>query len=128
MDKAPIKILNLSHNNIGDKGAEHLAEVLKVKRTLTQLHLNDNRISDRGVQLLANALCDEKTNLTNLYLHNNRLISNLSVGYLTNMLNQNRSLKTLWLIDCNLTNADKQRLKEVVASKKTFHLIVDPSD
>jgi Ran GTPase-activating protein (RanGAP) involved in mRNA processing and transport len=128
LDKAPIMILNLSHNNIGDKGAEHLAEVLKAKRTLIQLHLNNNRISDRGVQLLANALCDAKTNLTNLYLHNNRLISNLSVGYLTNMLNQNRSLKTLWLIDCNLTNADKQRLKEVVASKKTFHLIIDPSD
>jgi Ran GTPase-activating protein (RanGAP) involved in mRNA processing and transport len=128
LDKAPIKILNLSHNNIGDEGAKYLAEVLKVKRTLIQLHLNDNRISDRGVQLLANALCDAKTNLTNLYLHNNRLISNLSVGYLTNMLNQNRSLNTLWLIDCNLTNADKQQLKTAVASKRNFHLIVDPSD
>ncbi len=128
MDKAPIKILNLSHNNIGDKGAEHLAEVLMVKRTLSELHLNDNRISDRGVQLLANALCDRRTNLTKLYLNNNRLISNLSVGYLTNMLNQNRSLNTLWLMDCNLTNADKERLKEAVAAKKIFHLIVDPSD
>ncbi len=127
MDKAPIKILNLSHNNIGDEGVKHLAEVLRVKRTLIQLHLNDNRISDSGVQLLANALCDPRTNLTHLYLSNNRL-SNLSVGYLTNMLNQNRSLNTLWLMDCNLTNADREQLRQAVASKRNFNLIVNPSN
>jgi Ran GTPase-activating protein (RanGAP) involved in mRNA processing and transport len=127
LEKAPITTLDLSHNNIGDEGANYLAEVLKVKRTLIQLRLNDNRISDSGVQLLANALCHPKTNLTHLYLNNNRLISNLSVGYLTKMLNQNRSLNTLWLIDCNFTNADKEQLKQAVAARRKFNLIVDPS-
>lgn len=119
-----MKTLNLSHNNIGDPGVSHLTAVLKVKRTLTVLHLNDNQISDKGVQLLAKALCEPKTNLVKLYLHNNQSISDLSVNYLVDMLRQNRSLNTIWLTDCSFTNAGKQWLKEVVRSKKNFHLIV----
>ena len=128
MDQAPIKRLNLGHNNIGDEGARNLAEVLKVKRTLTVLHLNDNQISDRGVQMLANALCHPKTNLTQLYLENNQQISDSSIVYFTEMLRQNQSLNTLWLIGCNLTNAGKERLRAAVASRKNFHLLLDPSE
>jgi Ran GTPase-activating protein (RanGAP) involved in mRNA processing and transport len=125
LKKAPVTTLNLSHNNIGDEGANYLTEVLKVKRTLNQLYLNDNRISDRGVQLLANALCDPATELQKLYLHNNQLISDSSVDYLVDMLKRNRSLNALWLINCNLTNAGRQKLIEVVASKKNFYLNVE---
>jgi Ran GTPase-activating protein (RanGAP) involved in mRNA processing and transport len=128
LDKTPIKTLNLSKNKIGDKAAEYLAEVLKVKRTLIQLYLNDNQISNRGVQFLANALCHPKANLLKLYLHNNPLINDLSVDYLVEMLRQNRSLNTLWLINCNLTDAGRQRLRERAALKKNFYLNMERFD
>ncbi|CAF4259542.1 unnamed protein product, partial [Rotaria magnacalcarata] len=104
IDKAPIKVLNLSNNNIGDEGVRHLVEVIKRKRTLTALHLNGNQISDEGVKLLANALCHPGTNLQKLYLHNNKRITDSSVDVLINMLKQNQSLKTFWLIECKLTS------------------------
>jgi NLR family CARD domain-containing protein 3 len=123
-----LKTLNLSNNNIGDEGAIYLAEVLKIKRTLNELHLNDNHISDGGVQSLANALCVSTTNLRKLYLHNNRQISDSSVDCLVHMLKRNRWLNTLWLINCDLTNAGRQRLTEFIASKNNFYLNVEKFD
>lgn len=125
MEKAPIKILNFSNNSIGDESAYYLAEVLKVKRTLIELHLNDNRISDTGVQLLTNALCHSKTNLLKLYLHNHRFITDSSVDHFVYMFEHNRSLNTLWLINCNLTKAGRQRLKGAVESKENFYLNIE---
>ncbi|CAF2205890.1 unnamed protein product [Rotaria magnacalcarata] len=126
IDKAPIKVLNLSNNNIGDEGVRHLVEVIKRKRTLTALHLNGNQISDEGVKLLANALCHPGTNLQKLYLHNNKRITDSSVDVLINMLKQNQSLKTFWLIECKLTSGGRQKIfQEADASKQNFYLNIE---
>ena len=125
MQKAPIRTLNLSHNNIRDEGAVYLAELLKIKRTLIHLHLNSNQIGDKGVQRLAEALCYPTTNLLKLYLQNNPWIRDSSVDYLVDMFKRNRSLHTLCLVNCGLTDVGRQRLKEVAVSKKTFYLNIE---
>ncbi|CAF1541868.1 unnamed protein product [Didymodactylos carnosus] len=48
--------LDLGWNGISDRGSEALAEALKVNKTLTQLGLGWNRIADRGSEVLAEAL------------------------------------------------------------------------
>lgn len=128
LEKVPLRTLNLSNNNIGDEGAAYLEQLLKTKGTLMHLHLNGNRIGDRGVQRLSNALCHSSTNLKKLYLHNNRLISDLSIDSLAHMLARNQSLNTLWLINCTLTNAGRTRLIDEVASEKDFYLNVERFD
>lgn len=128
MENAPIKVLDLSNNNIGDQGAEYLAELLEKKHTLTDLHLNSNRIGDKGVQMLSSVLSRRATKLQRLYLHNNSSISDKSVDYLVDMLKRNQSLNTLWLINCTLTNMGRQKLREAVASKRNFYLNVESFD
>jgi Ran GTPase-activating protein (RanGAP) involved in mRNA processing and transport len=99
-----------------------MALVIKRTETLTTLRLNDNRISDEGVKLLANVLSYPRRYLQKLYLHNNKLITDLSVEVLINMLEQNQSLNILWLIDCSITSHGRQRLQEAAASKRKFYL------
>jgi len=42
--------LDLSHNSIGDSGAESLSDALKSNSTLTTLYLNNNSIGDSGAK------------------------------------------------------------------------------
>ncbi len=76
--------LNLYYNQIGDKGAQEFADVLKhntVKslffssifyiynsQTLTKLNLSSNEINSEGIQYLANALKHNKVRLLCLHL------------------------------------------------------------
>ncbi|CAF2223523.1 unnamed protein product [Rotaria magnacalcarata] len=48
--------LDLWENLIGEKGAQHLADALRINTTLTTLSLGRNNIGNRGVQHLADAL------------------------------------------------------------------------
>lgn len=51
-----LKTLDLTKNNIGDEGAELLAQALRAKSSITRLMLECNNISPRGVSALAQAL------------------------------------------------------------------------
>ncbi|CAF4278940.1 unnamed protein product [Adineta steineri] len=48
--------LNLSYNEIGERGAKNLCDALQNNKTLKILILSDNEINDTGVQYLANIL------------------------------------------------------------------------
>ncbi|CAF4150431.1 unnamed protein product, partial [Adineta steineri] len=48
--------LNLYDSQIGDQGAQHLANALQINKTLTTFNLYNNEIGDQGAQHLANAL------------------------------------------------------------------------
>ena len=48
--------LNLWGNDIGNKGAEHLAEALKVNTSLQKLDLWGNKLRSKGVEYLAETL------------------------------------------------------------------------
>lgn len=62
-----IRILNLSYNQIGDKGASTLADSLQA---LTSLNLNRNRIGGKGAEALVGALW-HNTTLRTLHISNN---------------------------------------------------------
>jgi Ran GTPase-activating protein (RanGAP) involved in mRNA processing and transport len=117
-----VKALGLGSNGITDKGAEHLAEMLKTNRTITWLALAGNQIGDRGVQLLANTLAHQNTSLLVLSLHVNKSISDVSVTAITNMLQHNKSLKKLWMQDCNISDEGKTKLREAAKIKQGFSL------
>jgi Ran GTPase-activating protein (RanGAP) involved in mRNA processing and transport len=51
-----LTIIDLSGNNIGDKGVEFLSNALSVNNTLTGIDLSYNNIGDKGVEYLSNAL------------------------------------------------------------------------
>ncbi|CAF2228112.1 unnamed protein product, partial [Rotaria magnacalcarata] len=60
-----LTLLQLQTNQIGDSGAQYLADALKVNKTLTVLYLYENQIGDTGAQYLGNAL---KTNQVSVFL------------------------------------------------------------
>jgi Leucine-rich repeat (LRR) protein len=61
--------LNLSNNNISDKGMEYFSKCDFLKN-LTHLYLSNNNISDKGMEYFSK--CDFLKNLTHLYLDNKK--------------------------------------------------------
>ncbi|CAF4837478.1 unnamed protein product, partial [Rotaria socialis] len=82
-------ILDLGSNQIGDKGAQYLANAL----TLATLNLSFNRIGYQGAQHLANAL-RHNTTLVTLNLNKNR-VQEQGAEYLADALQYNTTLTTL---------------------------------
>lgn len=64
---ASISTLNISANNIGDKGAAALAEMLKSNTTLERLDLSSNVIDYDGITAISAVLVDN-TSLKALYV------------------------------------------------------------
>ncbi|CAF1227765.1 unnamed protein product [Adineta steineri] len=125
LDGGPLKALNLAKNNIDDDGVKHIVGLLRLKRTLTELHLNDNQIGDAGVEKLATALSHSAAALQKLYLQDNKRITDRSVKSLTEMFEKSQSLNTLWLLNCGLTNSGKQELSEAAGLKRGFYLNIE---
>jgi hypothetical protein len=121
-NNSTLKILNLGWNPITDDGVGYLAEMLKTNRTLSTLFLARTQISDRGVKLLANALIQHNTSLKMLSLDVNNLGTDSSVSCLIDMINRNKSLQTLHVRGCKLSQMSKARLREMGESKQNFEL------
>ncbi|CAF0748052.1 unnamed protein product [Rotaria sp. Silwood1] len=117
-----LKALGLGSNGITDNGVEHLAEMLKTNRTITWLALAGNQIGDYGVKLLANTLAHQNTSLLVLSLHVNKSISDTSVDIIIDMLQHNKSLKKLWIQDCNISEDGKLKLRDAAKIKQGFSL------
>ncbi|WP_341758075.1 hypothetical protein [Candidatus Tisiphia endosymbiont of Ditula angustiorana] len=66
---ATLDEINLAHNDIGDQGADILAEFLANNGTLKRIHLNDNNIGANG----AFQLC--------MALEFNRTLTEITLGY-----------------------------------------------
>ncbi|CAF3372567.1 unnamed protein product [Rotaria socialis] len=86
-------ILDLGSNQIGDKGAQYLANALVRNKTLATLNLSFNRIGYQGAQHLANAL-RHNTTLVTLNLNKNR-VQEQGAEYLADALQYNTTLTTL---------------------------------
>ncbi|CAF0913181.1 unnamed protein product [Adineta steineri] len=118
-----LKLLNFSDNNTTDQGAEYFARMLETNETLTHLWLDTNQIGDQGIQMLADTLMHRNTSLEQLYLNDNKLVTDASVDYLVFMLENNRTLQLLEMSNCNLSEAGKEKLN-CVEKSKSFKLIV----
>jgi Ran GTPase-activating protein (RanGAP) involved in mRNA processing and transport len=117
-----LKTLDLGSNNITDEGAEYLAEMLKTNQILVHLYLRNNQIGNRGTEALANTLAYPNKILEELVLDQNKMISDGCIEILVNMLVQNRSLKTLRIWGCNLSEIGMTRLRDIVKHKHGFTL------
>jgi hypothetical protein len=124
INNSTLKKLNLGFNYISDDGAQHLAQMLKTNRTLTHLCLQQNHIGDRGTQLLAGVLARHNWSLEYLNLSSNKLLSDLSVTALIDLLQLNQSLQKLDIDACNLTEITEVKLQKIIKSKKDFELII----
>jgi Ran GTPase-activating protein (RanGAP) involved in mRNA processing and transport len=116
--------LDLRSTGITDEGAGYLAKMLKTNTTLKYLLLGQNEISDQGVQHLADVLTHHNNTLVSLLIDGNNLVSDSSVDTLVEMLKQNQKLDWLKLDEYNLSEKGKERLRQVVQSKKDFKLEV----
>ncbi|CAF2058580.1 unnamed protein product [Rotaria magnacalcarata] len=119
-----LKTLVLQKNRITDRGAKYLARMLETNQTLLWLYLGENEISDEGVRILTQTIENQNHTLELLVFSGNKLVSDLSVDYLLQMIEHNQSLKKLWLDDCSLSETGKQRLAKIPESKKDFYIRV----
>ncbi len=112
-----LRILSLGNNGITDQGAKYLAQIIKTSKTLIHLWLNENNISDEGVRILINTIENYNSTLKELYLFKNKLLTDRAVDFLLQFIECNRSVKHLYIFDCNLSQASKDRLKKSEQSK-----------
>ena len=79
--------LNLTHNNIGEKGVEYLCDTLKLENcNLTVLVLDGNHIGDKAAELLSTAIKDGNCKLTRLHLNGKKIIGVKGVEHLKDAL------------------------------------------
>lgn len=119
-----LKILNLGSNGITDEGVKHLIHMLKINKTLTDLHLSENDITHEGVKVLANVIQNDNKTIENLGLCKNKLLTDSSVADLIKMIVQSSSLKKLFVTDCAFSEKSKNNLKKAQQAKKDFDLTV----
>ena len=114
--------LALTSNNIKDESVQHLAEMLKTNRYLTQLWLGFNQITNHGVPILTDVLAHHNKTLHVLSLSSNYPVTDSSLDFLINMLECNHVLRTVCLSNCGLTETSKLKLRETTASRLEFYI------
>ena len=116
--------LCLASTGITDEGARYLAEMLTTNSTLDFLWLEENNIGDQGIGSLANVLIHHNTTLRSLGLNENRLVTDASVDLLVQVLQRNSSFSGLRIVNCNLSEKGKERLRQIAGTEKHFNLDV----
>ncbi|CAF1333352.1 unnamed protein product [Rotaria magnacalcarata] len=117
-----LRRLALTSNNITDEGVQHLAEILKMNCSLTELWLGFNKITDRGVQILTDALAHYNKTLCVLSLSWNKLVTDSSVDFFIDMFENNQTLRTVCLTNCNLSESSKLKLRKATKLRREFYL------
>ena len=119
-NKTVLTKVDLSSNEITDLGAEYLSQMLRTNLTLTDLSLSNNRISDHGFELLIQSLKDRNQTIQVLSLTQNKLITDQSIESILDLFKTNRSLKKLWINNCNLSKKGREQLRR--SKSKDFDL------
>ncbi|CAF1229557.1 unnamed protein product [Adineta steineri] len=120
--KKNLQQLHLKSNEITDEGIYYLVQILKINKTLTHLDLSDNYITDHGLRKLTQTIDEEKINLKSLLLDGNKQLTDTSVSSLISMIKKSTSMENLSLIDCNIHEKSKNKLKEIEKIKKNIRL------
>ena len=112
-------VLNLEGNpEVGDLGAMHLAEGLKINCTLKTLNLNDCGITSKGASNMAHALTFNKS-LQNLDVERNKIMD-AGIICFAKVLKANVSLTKLNLADCGMTDASLNVLGTCLAETSSI--------
>ena len=89
----PLKDLDLAGNIIGDEGAEYIADVLAVSKSIQKIYLGKNNIGDKGAESIAASLV-LNTGIREIYLDWNN-ITDMGVQKLADALESNHNIRTL---------------------------------
>ncbi|CAM9972070.1 unnamed protein product, partial [Discosporangium mesarthrocarpum] len=87
--------LNLTHNEVGPRGASQLAQALRTNKSLTELDLRENNLGPMGMKAIADALADNDT-IRSLHVQDNG-IGDDGVIAMTEALMRNGRLRTVCL-------------------------------
>ena len=110
-----IRYLNISRNRITNKGMYFLNKFLMKNQTLLILDMSNNQnVTSEGIKLIANAL-KMHPNITKINLSNNNL--NGAGKYLSNLVKDNKSLKSLLLRNVFLDAKDISFIAEEMSKK-----------
>ena len=123
-DNTTLKKLYLGTNGITDRGVQYLAHFLQNNRTLTRLDLSFNEIGNRGLQRLARALVHHNQTLTELRISWNKSINDSSFESLADMIEHHRAFESIDVSKCNISSAEKAKLKEIAKMKKHLKLVL----
>lgn len=113
--------LDLSHNQIGDRGARAVGKFINNHSQLVTLNLCDNSIRGAGAQAIAHALT-KNTTLTTLNLRMNRLADEGGQAVCRSLL-KNTTLHDLNLGSNDLTEPTAAILSQVVVQNSTLSTI-----
>ncbi|XP_069811565.1 dynein regulatory complex subunit 5 isoform X2 [Dendropsophus ebraccatus] len=118
LNQSQLQTLNLCNNNIRPHGAQAIAHSLTKNSRLQVLNLRLNHIGDEGGQALCNALL-QNNSLQWLHIGSNEL-SEPTATLLAQVLSQNTSLKSI-NISCNPIGLDGgKQLLEGMSQNKTM--------
>ena len=116
--------LEISNNAIGDAGLQSLGTTLVGNSTLQKVVLTNNAVTSKGVARFAQTCLRSNTTLQNLGLRSNgvggtglRELCNALVEVAADRpLSRTKSLHTLDLRGCELTESDGEALKDLLSS------------
>ncbi|XP_075056881.1 dynein regulatory complex subunit 5 [Mixophyes fleayi] len=117
LNQSQLQILNLCNNNVRPHGAQAIAYALSKNNNLSSLNLRLNRIGDEGGQALCNALL-QNTSLVTLHLGSNEL-SEPTVTVLSQVLSQNTSLRSVSLSSNRIGLDGGKQLLEGMSENRT---------
>lgn len=103
--KAKLKRLTVSGNSLGDEFLKSFGELFKSSNTLTYVDLTRNDISDKGIDIISKYLSGNSI-LDELLLGQNIKITDKSIPTLTKMV-ESSSLKVLGLESTAITQHNK---------------------
>ena len=112
-----LKFLNISHNKLGDHGAELLSEGIRDTKTLRTLNIENNSITSSGTIAIANSLIDNSS-VEELYMGSISIGQDEAVA-LGNTITNNKMIKTLeldFVDDGNDGTTDKESAMIIITS------------
>ncbi len=112
----------LSSNQINDEGLCYLSDMFKSNQTITVFGLQDNQITDQSIEYFCKIIQFYNKTIEEISLYSNKLITDLSVDHINNMITNNNSLKTFWIWDCQLSKQGKHQLQQSIQTKIDFDL------
>ncbi|KAM5165545.1 dynein regulatory complex subunit 5 [Mantella aurantiaca] len=118
LNQSRLQILNLCNNNLCPHGAQAIAHALSKNSTLSTLNLRLNHMGDEGGQALCNALLHNST-LVSLHLGSNEL-SEPTASVLSQVLTHNTSLRSVSLSSNPIGLDGGKQLLEGMSENKTL--------
>jgi hypothetical protein len=113
VSKHPVSILGLFQSTVEP---QILPNIASNNKWLQTLWIDKCSLTDTGVQLLCVSLSKNCT-LSTLWLTNDNTIADNSVRCLTLMLQSNKSIKQLSLVNCGISDVGVYQLTDVINNK-----------